>query len=100
AAAQGHAGAQSNIGVLYEEGRGVSRDYKAAMDWYTKAAEQGGTYAQTNIGVMHEMGRGVPKDKAKAMEYYRNAADQGNQLAINHLKAERNPFYRALKLFR
>ncbi|KAF9080277.1 hypothetical protein BGX23_002379 [Mortierella sp. AD031] len=90
-AEQGNAEAQYRTGLQFEKG------HSAAMDWYTKAAEQGYAYGQTNVGVIHEMGRGAPKDKVKAMEYYRKAADQGNQLAINHLKAESNPFYWALK---
>ena len=39
-AEQGHAGAQSNLGVLYDYGRGVTRDYKEAVEWFRKSAEQ------------------------------------------------------------
>ena len=33
--------AQSNLGVMYEHGRGVDVNYKKAIEWYEKAAEQG-----------------------------------------------------------
>ena len=45
AAEQGHADAQFNPGVAYENGRGVKYDYAEAVRWYQKAAEQGLVYA-------------------------------------------------------
>jgi len=41
AAAQGHAHAQFNLGILYEGGAGVAQDFKTAAAWYAKAAAQG-----------------------------------------------------------
>jgi hypothetical protein len=38
AAAQGHAGAQNNLGELYEFGHGVTQDYVRAYMWYNIAA--------------------------------------------------------------
>jgi TPR repeat protein len=40
-AAQGHVNAERNLGVLYEHGRGVTKDISTAIEWYTKAAEKG-----------------------------------------------------------
>ena len=40
-AEQGDARAQYNLGVMYAEGEGVPQDYKAAVQWYRRAAEQG-----------------------------------------------------------
>ena len=45
AAEQGHAGAQCNLGVMYENGQGVKQDHAEAVRWYRKAAEQGLVYA-------------------------------------------------------
>ena len=39
-AEQGDARGQCNLGVMYENGRGVTKDLKKAVEWYTKAAEQ------------------------------------------------------------
>src|SRR5262249_10278355 len=36
---QGNATAQTNLGFLYNQGRGVPQDYTAAVGWYRKAAE-------------------------------------------------------------
>ncbi len=46
AAEQGHALAQTNLGIMYEEGQGVGQDYKEAVGWYSKAAERGSDYAK------------------------------------------------------
>ncbi|KAF9536835.1 hypothetical protein EC957_009583, partial [Mortierella hygrophila] len=81
AANQGHASAQSNIGVMYDEGKGVPQDFAKAMEWFRMAADQGDARAQSNIGVMYDEGNGVPQDFAKAMEWYRMAADQGDARA-------------------
>jgi len=39
-AEQGHAKAQLNLGLMYDNGHGVTRDYKEAVKWYRKSAEQ------------------------------------------------------------
>ena len=38
AAEQGLAEAQDTLGLIYENGIGIDRDMKIAIDWYTKAA--------------------------------------------------------------
>lgn len=41
AADEGFAGAQNNLGDMYEEGQGVPANGKFAVYWYTRAAERG-----------------------------------------------------------
>ncbi len=41
AAEQGHAYAQFTVGLMYENGDGVSKDIDEARKWYRKAADQG-----------------------------------------------------------
>ncbi|MBS0350073.1 MAG: sel1 repeat family protein, partial [Proteobacteria bacterium] len=65
-----------NLGVCYEEGRGVAKDEKEAVSWYRKAAKQGYPEAQNNLGWCYEEGRGVAKDEQKAVNWYRKAAEQ------------------------
>jgi len=76
-AEQGDAGAQYNLGFMYEKGQGVTRDYAEAMRWYRKAADQGDAGAQYNLGLMYDKGQGVAQDFAEAVRWYRKAADQG-----------------------
>ena len=59
---QGHASAQYNLGVSYDNGQGVAQDYAAAVSWYRKAADQGNASAQSNLGLMYAKGQGVAQD--------------------------------------
>ena len=77
AATQGHAKAQTNLGVYYQLGLGVPKDITQALAWFRKAADQGYAEAQTNLGLMYANGEGVPKDATQAVVWYRKAADQG-----------------------
>jgi uncharacterized protein len=80
-AEQGDATAQFNLGVMYDQGRGVTQDDQEAVKWYRLAAEQGDATAQINLGVMYANGRGVTQDDQEAVKWYRLAAEQGNATA-------------------
>lgn len=41
AAIQGNAGAQCNLGLLYEYGKGVRQDLATAKEWYGRACDNG-----------------------------------------------------------
>ncbi len=45
-AEQGHGQAQVNLGIMYSQGQGVSKDYVTAYMWYTLAASQGDDRAE------------------------------------------------------
>jgi len=77
-AEHGDASAQSNLGVMYEQGRGVAQNYREAMRWFRLAAVQGNASAQSNLGVMYYKGQGIAQDYAEAMKWYRLAAEQRN----------------------
>jgi TPR repeat protein len=81
AAGMGSAAAQNMIGVLFDNGFGVTQDYQSALRWFRLAAEQGYAPAEFCIGVMHRDGRGVPKDYAEAAKWIRKSAEQGNDEA-------------------
>ncbi|NOR65247.1 MAG: AAA family ATPase [Candidatus Scalindua sp.] len=85
AAEQGHAQAQSNLGIMYSQGQGVEKDYNEAVKWCRKAAEQGNEQAQGMLGVMYSKGHGVEKDYNEAVKWCRKAADQGNEQAQSML---------------
>ena len=85
AAKEGYADAQFNLGVMYEQGIGTTKNEKEAVIWYNKAAEQGNAGAQFNLGVLYENGKGTAIDYAKANKWYRKAALQGDGLAIGNL---------------
>ncbi len=84
-AKQGDAKAQSNLGVMYVNGEGVSQDDREAVKWYRRAAKQGNTKAQFNLGFMYNNGKGVPRDDREAVKWYRRAAEQGYANAQHNL---------------
>jgi len=73
--------------VMYETGKGVTKDYAEALKWYRKTADQGDANAQSNLGLMYSNGKGVTKDYAEALEWFRKAADQGNSFAQYNIGA-------------
>ena len=78
---RGDAEAQTYLGFLYDNGRGVPQDYARAQQWWEQAAAQGNAWAQFNLGVLYDNGRGVPQDYAKARQWYEQAAARGNAWA-------------------
>ena len=71
---------------MYEDGRGVEKDDKKAVELYFKSAEQGNSFGQYYLGLMYQYGRGVEKDLKKAIEWYSKSAEQGNSFAQYPLK--------------
>src|SRR6266699_3064609 len=69
--------AMNRLGVLYAEGRGVSRDYSAARG--------GAADAQNKLGALYSDGLGVVKDQKRALELFRQAAMQGYPPAMVNL---------------
>ena len=60
AAKRGHAIAQYNLGIYYDQGmHGVTQSSKRAFEYYTLAAKQGNASAQSNLGVMYVSGDGI-----------------------------------------
>ncbi|MDX2350420.1 MAG: tetratricopeptide repeat protein [Porticoccus sp.] len=76
-AEKGGVSGQYNLGVMYDNGNGVTQDYKRAAELFTKAAEQGHIYAQFNLGNLYADGRGVPQDYKKSVKWLQMAAEQG-----------------------
>jgi TPR repeat protein len=78
-AEQGHAGAQSYVGTMYQHGHGVAPDHQEAARWFLLAAAQGDAYSQTSLGDLYQKGLGVPRDDKRAVEWYAKAADLGDR---------------------
>jgi TPR repeat protein len=75
-----HFHAKFLLGYLYEQGRGLPRDYAKAADNYQAAALRGYDLAQNNLGSLYLYGLGVPRDLHKAFELLLAAAQQGNPI--------------------
>lgn len=74
-AEQGNARAQNNLGVMYENGKGVAQDINEAVRWYRLAAVQGYSGAQYDLGLAYAIGRGgVRRDPVRAYMWFSLAA--------------------------
>jgi tetratricopeptide (TPR) repeat protein len=77
AADQGDPNAETNLGWLYHEGKGVPQDYHKAVELFQKAADQGYAVGQAYLASAYADGKGVPRDYSKAVDLFHKALDQG-----------------------
>ena len=77
-AEQDNSSGQYYLGVMYDNGIGISENNKEAAKWFQLSAEQGERKAQNNLGAMYHFGEGVPQIFQKAVEWYRMSAEQGD----------------------
>ena len=68
-AQHGNPQAQTYVGFMFQNGRGLPQNYVAAADWYRRASEQGVPVAQFNLGLMYDKGHGVPQDYVLAYKW-------------------------------
>ncbi len=77
----GDARAQSNIGVMYDNGSIVAEDDAEALRWFTLSAEGGFPTGQFNLAVMYKDGTGAEQNLTTALRWYQAAARQGHPQA-------------------
>jgi len=85
AATAGDIDAMNNLGVLYQNGKGVAQNYDKAREWFQKAADAGNADAMNNSGELYYYGRGVARDYTEARDWYEKAAATGNANAMYSL---------------
>ena len=94
-AERGHASAQYNMGVMYDDGKGVPESDKTAVKWYTLAAEQGHAKSQYNLGIMYFEGAGVLTDNRRAYMWVNlstyNSNDKNGPKAKNIISKKMTP---------
>ena len=76
-AEEGDAKSQTNLGILYFNGRGVLKDYKKAFAWLKKAAEQGEAEAQYILGEIYIEGKVAAKSFKNAKHWLELAYENG-----------------------
>ncbi|NOR63066.1 MAG: sel1 repeat family protein [Rhodobacteraceae bacterium] len=77
----GDARAQSNIGVMYDNGDIVAEDDTEAVRWFTLSAEGGFDQGQFNLAQKYGEGAGVAQNWTIAIGWYQAAARQGHPYA-------------------
>lgn len=77
-ATAGDSDAQFGIGVMTDNGQGVSENDAEAAKWYRLAAERGNPDAQFNLALLYDSGKGVAENKEEAAHWYAKAAARGH----------------------
>ena len=85
AAANGHAGAMNEIGVLYALGQGVAVDIGEAIRWYQRSQEAGNAIAASNLAHYYWRGDGVDQDLERAEALFAQSVAAGNEAAAEAL---------------
>ena len=75
----GEAVAQTYLGSMYANGRGVPQDFVAATKWLRCAADQGYPDAQFLLGLMYDKGHGVAQDFVEAEVWLNLAAAKSDR---------------------
>lgn len=78
----GDPAAQFSWSVYLKDGRGVGRDWSAAIRWLRSAAEGGHATAEFALALAYRLGAlGLPLDHSEALKWANLAADQGLEAA-------------------
>lgn len=85
-AKEGNPVAQLNVGVHFEKGVGVKRNYRQALFWIKKAVKKELMWAEFKLGQFYQLGRvdGKPNYK-EAKRWYESASEKGDHLATRYL---------------
>lgn len=74
AAAQGNPDAQADLGIMYYQGLGVTKDNAEALKYFKLAADQGNPMAQMYLGDMYSLGDGVARNMTEAWKWYEKSS--------------------------
>lgn len=80
----GQAKACNRLGLQYEHGDGVPRDYARAASLYSRACDAGVAGACNNLGTLMLLGNGVPSDPQRASDLFKRACKAGSEAACNN----------------
>jgi hypothetical protein len=67
----------TELGVMYEKGRGVAKDEARAAALYKQACDGGYAGGCVDLGAAYASGRGVAKDELRAVALYKQVCDTG-----------------------
>jgi TPR repeat protein len=85
-AAAGDPAAMYQLGLRFQQGKGVRKNADEAVMWFHRAAAEGQADAMLQLGMLHESeGRGVANDNSKAALWYGKAAKLGQGSAMFYL---------------
>jgi len=86
-AAQGNNKAQFTLGEMYQNGRGVTKDYDIAIEWYNKAKSNGHDGAAERIAMIHQSIKQDAEDRKKATAKQKADKERAKQKALEKERA-------------
>lgn len=86
AAKQNDVNALFNLGVMYNDGNGVTKNKRRPYPGFAKPPEQNDSESQYIVGEIYDEGDGVQVDKKQAAYWYQLAANNGHQQAKKALE--------------
>ncbi len=75
------------IGIIYEQGLGVKKDYALAVRYFSLGDERDDITSQYHLGKLYESGLGVKRDYKEAMRLYMKNASRIDHVTADTLKA-------------
>jgi TPR repeat protein len=66
---------------MYETGKGVERDFTAAIDWYGRASKSGHVLATCALGLIYKFGPDHVRNQSDALKFLERAAAGGSSMA-------------------
>lgn len=81
AAKHDYPAALANLGLMYLNATGVTRDGRQALALLERAAKKGNLVAAENIARAYDFGLGVHQDRSRAIGWYTRAASMGSTTA-------------------
>lgn len=80
-----HIEAKYEIGLMYFNELGMTKNDQEMVKWFKQAAEQGHADSQFVLGYMYRTGDGVSQDYSQAVNWYQKAANQNHLSAMGDL---------------
>ncbi|QCX38351.1 sel1 repeat family protein [Aureibaculum algae] len=87
---KGHSGALHNLGIMYLNGQGVTKNNELSIEYFKNAANEGYVDSMFTLGKIYSGGTLTNKDNKKAMLYFQMACDKGDVEACTSLKNLQN----------
>ena len=77
-AEDGNAEAQTNLGLCYLKGEGVTQSFEDAAKWFDKSANQNDAEGQYLLACLYSKGKGVQVNSQKSFNLLMESAQQGH----------------------
>ena len=101
----GDANAQHQLGLLYEQGKGVEKDPAKALEWYRKAAQQNRQGAAEKVAELEKAGQAGANPQSSGVECHGPARPCGkmfrsgtNLLKLGNINGAKAMFSNAVRL--